>query len=105
MAARSVAIQSARNRLPAFALMAGAAFLFIVVPIAVPTYVQNLLSEILILGIFAMSLDLLMGYTGLLSLGHAAYFGVAAYVAGIVVARYGIDSFWIVGPLAVWPRR
>jgi branched-chain amino acid transport system permease protein len=82
-------------------LLAAAAVVFVVVPTALPTYVQNLLSEILILGIFAMSLDLLMGYTGLLSLGHAAYFGVAAYVTGLIVARYGIDTFWIIAPLAI----
>src|SRR5918998_6387819 len=54
-------------------------------PLVAPTvYVQNVLTEILIWGILAMSLDLLIGYTGLVSFGHAAFFGVAAYAAGIV---------------------
>ncbi|OMP67282.1 branched-chain amino acid ABC transporter permease [Domibacillus epiphyticus] len=44
----------------------------------------NLLIEILILGIFALSLNLLVGYTGLVSLGHAAFFGIGAYASGIV---------------------
>lgn len=43
----------------------------------------NLFTEILILGIFALSLNVLVGYTGMVSLGHAAFFGVGAYAAGI----------------------
>jgi branched-chain amino acid transport system permease protein len=48
-----------------------------------------------------MSLDLIMGYTGLLSLGHAAYFGVAGYTAGILMVRYQVESFWINAPCAI----
>lgn len=42
-----------------------------------------LLSEIAILGLFALSLDLIIGYAGVVSLGHAAFFGLGAYVAGL----------------------
>ena len=42
---------------------------------------------ILITGLFAVSLDLILGYAGIVSLGHAAYFGMGAYVAGILAAR------------------
>ena len=48
-----------------------------------------ILTEIAILGLFALSLDLLLGYAGIVSLGHAAYFGFGAYVAGLL-AKYGI---------------
>jgi branched-chain amino acid transport system permease protein len=48
-----------------------------------PTYL-TLASQIAITAIFAVSLDLIMGYAGLVSLGHAAYFGVGAYTAGLV---------------------
>jgi branched-chain amino acid transport system permease protein len=48
-----------------------------------------ILTEIAILGLFALSLDLLLGYAGIVSLGHAAFFGFGAYVAGIL-AKYGI---------------
>ena len=48
-----------------------------------------ILTEIVILGLFALSLDLLIGYAGILSLGHAAYFGFGAYVAGLL-AKHGI---------------
>ncbi|MDQ7776859.1 MAG: branched-chain amino acid ABC transporter permease [Paracoccus aminovorans] len=42
-----------------------------------------LLSEIVILGLFALSLDLIVGYAGVVSLGHGAFFGLGAYVAGL----------------------
>lgn len=42
-----------------------------------------LLSEIVILGLFAVSLDLIIGYAGVVSLGHGAFFGLGAYVAGL----------------------
>ncbi|HEX3972209.1 MAG TPA: branched-chain amino acid ABC transporter permease [Stellaceae bacterium] len=49
----------------------------------IPSYDTGLLTQVLIYGIFAMSLDVLHGYTGMPSLGHAAYFGLAAYVTAI----------------------
>ncbi|HXG02431.1 MAG TPA: branched-chain amino acid ABC transporter permease [Candidatus Binatia bacterium] len=48
-------------------------------------YPVKLLQEILIWGIFAMSLDLLMGYTGMVSFGHSAFFGLGSYVAGLAL--------------------
>lgn len=56
-------------------------------PLLAPAYLINVLSEVLIFGIFAMSLDLLIGYTGLVSFGHAAFFGAAAYAAGLAAAN------------------
>src|SRR3984885_7427842 len=47
------------------------------------------MTEAAILGLFALSLDLILGYAGILSLGQAAFFGVAGYYAGLV-AKYGI---------------
>ncbi len=52
-----------------------------------PSYLA-LWSQILIMGLFAVSYDLVLGYAGIVSLGHAAYFGVGAYAAGII-ARHG----------------
>ncbi len=51
---------------------------------------QNLLlaSQILIAGLFALSLDLILGYAGIVTLGHAAFFGVGAYTAGLL-AKHG----------------
>jgi branched-chain amino acid transport system permease protein len=51
--------------------------------VLVPTYL-TLASQIAITAIFAVSLDLIMGYAGLVSLGHAAYFGLGAYAAGLI---------------------
>src|SRR5438105_3783335 len=48
-----------------------------------------ILTEVAILGLFALSLDLILGYAGILSLGHAAFFGLGAYAAGLL-AVHGI---------------
>ena len=48
-----------------------------------PSYLP-LASQVLIGGLFALSLDLVLGYAGIVSLGHAAYFGVGAYAAGVL---------------------
>lgn len=52
-----------------------------------PQYLQ-LGSQILIMALFALSFDLLLGYGGIVTLGHAAYFGAGAYTAGLL-AKYG----------------
>jgi branched-chain amino acid transport system permease protein len=63
------------------------------VPLA-GNYVTGLAAEVLVFAIFAMSLDLLIGYTGLLSFGHAAFFGVSAYTVVILGVHLGISG-WI----------
>jgi branched-chain amino acid transport system permease protein len=52
-----------------------------------PTYL-TLASQIAITALFAVSLDLILGYAGIISLGHAVYFGVGAYTAGLI-AKHG----------------
>jgi branched-chain amino acid transport system permease protein len=44
-------------------------------------------SQILITGLFAVTLDLILGYAGIVSLGHAAFFGIGAYVAGLLAVH------------------
>lgn len=62
----------------------------LLVPAVLPLdYYVNIATQILIAAIFALSLDLLVGYGGLTSLGHAAYLGVAAYVTAWLTARTG----------------
>jgi branched-chain amino acid transport system permease protein len=59
----------------------------VVAAVAAPllsSYPLTLLTQVAIMAVLAMSLDVLLGYTGLPSLGHAAYFGVAAYTVGIL---------------------
>ena len=55
---------------------------------ALSAYPLTLLTQAAIVAVLAMSLDVLLGYTGLASLGHAAYFGVAAYAVGILTTEY-----------------
>lgn len=57
--------------------------------VLVPPYYVHLATLALIFAVLALSLNLLMGYTGLTSFGHAAYFGVGAYAAAVVVLRHG----------------
>jgi len=77
------------------------ALILIILPLFISTYFVSMLTKVLIFAIFAISLDLLVGYTGLLSLGHAAYLGVAGYTAGILMVHYGIESLWLVLPLSL----
>ncbi|NIO41815.1 MAG: branched-chain amino acid ABC transporter permease [Burkholderiales bacterium] len=56
-------------------------------------YVQ-FVSKILIMAIFAGSLNLLVGYTGLVSLGHAAFFGIAGYILALYSPHTGAAGFW-----------
>src|SRR6202034_1214561 len=53
-------------------------------------YSVFLVTEITIDALFAVSLNLLLGTTGLVSFGHVAYFGVGAYVCGILMKTYGV---------------
>lgn len=63
---------------------ASLAFLVAVAFIAFPSFYQRLFIEMMIYALLAMSLDLLVGYTGMVSFGHAAFFGISAYMAGIL---------------------
>jgi branched-chain amino acid transport system permease protein len=66
----------------------GAAALAALVAPLLSAYPLTLLTQAAIIAILAMSLDVLLGYTGLPSLGHAAYFGVAAYTVGILTTEH-----------------
>ncbi len=74
------------------ALVLGLLALIGVAPL-LSTYWVGILTMMLIWGILAMSLDVLMGYTGLPSFGHAAFYGIAAYVVGIMTTKYGAGFF------------
>ncbi len=64
-------------------------------------FYQQMVTRMMILAIFAMSLDLLQGVTGLVSLGHAAYFGLAGYALAFLTPQDGPVSLWWTLPLAV----
>jgi branched-chain amino acid transport system permease protein len=66
-----------------------------------PTDLESLFTRILIFAIFALSLDLIFGYAGLWSLGHAAFFGIGGYTAGMLAKTGIIESFWLTIPAAI----
>jgi branched-chain amino acid transport system permease protein len=68
--------------------------LFVVFPWLVPY--QSLAINILVFGLYAVGFNLLFGYTGLLSFGHAAFLGVGAYTTGILIAQHGAAWWWAI---------
>jgi branched-chain amino acid transport system permease protein len=78
------------------------AFLIFLVlfPLVSGEFYVNLTSQILIFAIFAASINLLLGYGGLATLGHATYLGVAAYGAALLALKLGLDH-WLAAPLAL----
>jgi len=69
------------------------------VPAAGSRYYTFLANDVIIWALFATSLNLLVGYTGLVSFGHAAYFGIGAYATGILMKKLGV-SFLLAFPAA-----
>jgi branched-chain amino acid transport system permease protein len=78
-----------------------AAALFAAVMVCLPAvagdFYINLASQILIASVFALSLNLLVGFGGMTSLGHASFLGVAAYLSALLTSRYGFAH----GPAAI----
>ena len=78
--------------------------LALVVLIAFPAFggkfYLDLAVKVMILAIFALSLELLVGQTGLVSFGHAAFYGIAAYVAAMLTPTTEAASLWLVLPAA-----
>jgi branched-chain amino acid transport system permease protein len=67
--------------------------LLVLAPPYLPPFLLTLLTQSLIYAILAMGLDLMLGYTGLSSLGHAAYLGLGAYSVGILATQHRA-GFW-----------
>ncbi len=78
-------------------LLIAAIILLLALPWVLTDYYLGLVIRMMIFSIFAMSLDLLMGYTGLASLGHSAFLGVAAYAVGILSVRVSNNLFLTFG--------
>jgi len=70
--------------------------ILLLLPTFVPPYIRTIVIRILIYGIFSLSLNILFGYCGLFSLGHASFFGLGGYTAAILITHYNISNFWIV---------
>lgn len=78
----------------------GGAILFFL-PFFVHTYMLSMMIKIFIFALLAISLDFIWGYGGLISLGHAAFFGIGGYVVGVLMMHYNITSFWIITPIGI----
>jgi branched-chain amino acid transport system permease protein len=90
---------SMMRRVPWLPLAAAA--LLMALPPWLPAYPQELVVKIMVFAIFALSLQLLVGTTGLVSLGHAAFFGLGAYITVLASPEYDAGSAWRLLPLAM----
>ena len=70
-------------------------------PFFAESYYLRLVTRIMVTGLFAMSLDLLVGYAGLVSLGHAAFYGAAAYTVGLIVNKFGVTDVAVLLPASL----
>src|SRR4029434_2619411 len=70
-------------------------------PLTGAGFYVELVTKVMILAIFALSLDVLVGYTGLVSFGHAAFYGIGAYTLGLMTQKYEAASFWLTLPAAM----
>jgi branched-chain amino acid transport system permease protein len=67
----------------------------LVLPLFIPSFVSSLVTKMMIFGLFGVSLNLIWGYANIPSFGHAAFFGVGAYTAAIIVTKVGLSNFWL----------
>lgn len=68
----------------------------VVLPLVTGTYTTTILTKVLVYALFAMSLDVVMGYTGNRSFGHAAFFGMGGYTVGLLLEHFDFTNFWLV---------
>ena len=68
--------------------------LIALLPLGLSKYALSLLMQIMIYSIFAMSFDLLLGYLGMLSFGHSAFWGLGVYVYAILTSKGYMANFW-----------
>jgi branched-chain amino acid transport system permease protein len=83
------------------AVVAVAVVLLALFPLTGATFYVELVTKVMILALFALSLDLLVGYTGLVSFGHAAFFGIGAYALALMAPKYEAANLWLTLPAAV----
>jgi branched-chain amino acid transport system permease protein len=70
-------------------------------PLGADRYYLQLFAKIMIMAIFAMSLDLLVGYTGLVSFGHAAFYGLGAYTLWVISPETAAANFYVALPASI----
>jgi branched-chain amino acid transport system permease protein len=70
-------------------------FLLFIAPLVLPEFWRRFLTEILIWGLLAMSSDLLIGYAGMVSFGHSAFFGLGMYGAAAAILMVRPPNLWL----------
>ncbi len=93
--ARTTAVGAARFLSSTTIAVVGIGLLILVLPLFLPTFISSLVTKMMIYGLFGLSLNLLWGYGGIPSFGHAAFFGTGGYAAGILILKVGITNFWL----------
>src|ERR671919_1554415 len=79
----------------------GAVLLLCALPFVAEKFYVQLITKVLVLAILAMSLDLVLGYTGLVSFGHAAFYGLAGYLLALTTPEYEAANMWTSLPLSI----
>jgi branched-chain amino acid transport system permease protein len=67
----------------------------LILPSVLPSYIQSLVTKMMIFALFGVSMNILWGYGGIPTFGHAAYFGFGGYCCGILIIHGGITNFWL----------
>jgi branched-chain amino acid transport system permease protein len=82
-------------------MLVTALVLLLLFPLVGERFYLQLLAKIMLMAVFAMSLDLLVGFAGLVSLGHTAFFGIGAYALMLLSPPAAAASLWLTLPVAV----
>jgi branched-chain amino acid transport system permease protein len=70
-------------------------------PLYLDTYTTNILIRAFLLAALTMTVDVLWGYTGILTFGQSAFFGIGAYACALVFSHYGFGPAWAIGALGL----
>ncbi|GAB4515362.1 MAG: hypothetical protein OHK0046_18740 [Anaerolineae bacterium] len=80
-------------RLPDWAWMGGVAVVLAGLSLILSDFQKTVATEMLIIALFAMSLNLIMGYGGMVHFGHAAFYGLGGYTTAILMFHYDVNAF------------
>src|SRR5215470_14711909 len=86
---------SRRHPIAFWSVFVAAIALLIIAPLILPEFWRRFLTEVLIWGLLAMSSDLLIGYTGMVSFGHSAFFGLGMYGAAAALLTTSPPNLWV----------
>src|SRR6187397_1177310 len=86
---------SQRHPVVFWLVFAAAIVLLAAAPLVLPEFWRRFVTEVLIWGLLAMSSDLLIGYTGMISFGHSAFFGLGMYGAAAALLTVSPPNLWL----------